>query len=74
MYNPIGPRAYYDEGKRCGETLFFAYQQQHALRIKVARIFNTYGCRMHPNDGRVVSNFIIPALKREPITVKGVSR
>ena len=69
--NPIGPRACYDEGKRCAETLFFDYQRQHALRIKVARIFNTYGPRMHPNDGRVVSNFIIQALKGEPITIYG---
>jgi UDP-glucuronate decarboxylase len=69
--NPIGPRACYDEGKRCAETLFFDYFRQHKLRIKVARIFNTYGPRMHPNDGRVVSNFIIQALKGEPITLYG---
>ena len=69
--NPIGPRACYDEGKRCAETLFFDYYRQHALRIKVARIFNTYGPRMHPNDGRVVSNFIIQALKGDPITIYG---
>ncbi len=69
--NTIGPRACYDEGKRCAETLFFDYQRQHNVRIKVARIFNTYGPRMHPNDGRVVSNFIIQALKSEPITLFG---
>src|SRR5687768_11064895 len=69
--NPIGPRACYDEGKRCAETLFFDYHRQHRLRIKVARIFNTYGPRMHPNDGRVVSNFIVQALRRQPITVYG---
>ena len=69
--NPIGPRACYDEGKRCAETLFFDYHRQHGLRIKVARIFNTYGPRMHPNDGRVVSNFIMQALKGEPITLYG---
>ena len=69
--NPIGPRACYDEGKRCAETLFFDYHRQHRLSIKVIRIFNTYGPRMHPNDGRVVSNFIIQALKGEPITVYG---
>jgi len=69
--NPIGHRACYDEGKRCAETLFFDYQRQHGLRIKVARIFNTYGPRMHPNDGRVVSNFIVQALKGEPLTVYG---
>jgi UDP-glucuronate decarboxylase len=69
--NPIGPRACYDEGKRCAETLFFDYHRQHKLRIKVARIFNTYGPRMHPNDGRVVSNFVIQALKGEPITLYG---
>jgi UDP-glucuronate decarboxylase len=69
--NPIGERACYDEGKRCAETLFFDYHRQHKLRIKVARIFNTYGPRMHPNDGRVVSNFIVQALKGEPITVYG---
>jgi len=67
--NPIGMRSCYDEGKRCAETLFFDYYRQHKLRIKVARIFNTYGPRMHPNDGRVVSNFIVQALKNEPITV-----
>ena len=66
--NPIGPRACYDEGKRCAETLFFDYHRQHGVRIKVARIFNTYGPRMHPKDGRVVSNFIIQALPGEPIT------
>ncbi|MGA2171716.1 MAG: UDP-glucuronic acid decarboxylase family protein [Sedimentisphaerales bacterium] len=69
--NPIGIRSCYDEGKRCAETLFFDYYRQHKLRIKVARIFNTYGPRMHPNDGRVVSNFIIQALKNEPITIYG---
>jgi UDP-glucuronate decarboxylase len=69
--NPIGTRACYDEGKRCAETLFFDYYRQHRLRIKVARIFNTYGPRMHPNDGRVVSNFIVQALKGEPITIYG---
>src|SRR5258708_3207452 len=69
--NPIGPRACYDEGKRCAETLFFDYHRQHKLRIKVARIFNTYGPRMHPNDGRVGSNFVIQALKGEPITLYG---
>ena len=69
--NPIGLRSCYDEGKRCAETLFFDYQRQHGLRIKVARIFNTYGPRMHPNDGRVVSNFIVQALKNEPITIYG---
>lgn len=69
--NPIGPRACYDEGKRCAETLFFDYHRQHKLNIRVARIFNTYGPRMHPNDGRVVSNFIVQALKGEPITVYG---
>ena len=69
--NPIGPRACYDEGKRCAETLFFDYHRQHKLRIKVARIFNTYGPRMHPNDGRVVSNFILQALRNEPITLYG---
>jgi len=69
--NPIGFRSCYDEGKRCAETLFFDYRRQHNLRIKVARIFNTYGPRMHPNDGRVVSNFIVQALKGEPITVYG---
>lgn len=69
--NPIGPRACYDEGKRCAETLFFDYRRQYRLSIKVARIFNTYGPRMHPNDGRVVSNFVIQALKGEPITIYG---
>ncbi|HSN22213.1 MAG TPA: UDP-glucuronic acid decarboxylase family protein [Usitatibacter sp.] len=69
--NPIGVRSCYDEGKRCAETLFFDYHRQHGLRIKVARIFNTYGPRMHPNDGRVVSNFIVQALKGEPITIYG---
>jgi len=69
--NPIGPRSCYDEGKRCAETLFYDYHRQHALDIRVARIFNTYGPRMHPNDGRVVSNFIVQALKGEPITVFG---
>jgi UDP-glucuronate decarboxylase len=69
--NPIGPRACYDEGKRCAETLFFDYQRQHKLRVKVMRIFNTYGPRMHPNDGRVVSNFIVQALRGEPITLYG---
>jgi len=69
--NPIGPRSCYDEGKRCAETLFFDYHRQHQLEIKVARIFNTYGPRMHPHDGRVVSNFIVQALKGEPITLYG---
>jgi UDP-glucuronate decarboxylase len=69
--NPIGPRSCYDEGKRCAETLFFDYRRQHGLRIKVARIFNTYGPNMHPNDGRVVSNFIVQALRGEPITLYG---
>ena len=69
--NPIGPRSCYDEGKRCAETLFFDYHRQHKLRIKVARIFNTYGPRMHPADGRVVSNFIMQALRNEPITIYG---
>lgn len=69
--NPIGPRSCYDEGKRCAETLFFDYHKQHGLEIKVARIFNTYGPRMHPADGRVVSNFIMQALKNEPITIYG---
>jgi UDP-glucuronate decarboxylase len=69
--NPIGFRSCYDEGKRCAETLFFDYHRQHQLKIKVARIFNTYGPRMHPNDGRVVSNFIMQALKGEPITIYG---
>jgi UDP-glucuronate decarboxylase len=69
--NPIGPRSCYDEGKRCAETLFFDYHRQHGLPIKVMRIFNTYGPRMHPADGRVVSNFIVQALKGEPITIYG---
>ena len=69
--NPIGPRSCYDEGKRCAETLFFDYHRQHRLPIKVARIFNTYGPRMHPADGRVVSNFIMQALKGDPITIYG---
>jgi len=69
--NPIGFRSCYDEGKRCAETLFFDYHRQHKLRIKVARIFNTYGPRMHPQDGRVVSNFIMQALAGEPITIYG---
>ena len=69
--NPIGPRSCYDEGKRCAETLFFDYQRQHNLPIKVVRIFNTYGPRMHPNDGRVVSNFIVQALRNEDITIYG---
>ncbi|HEX5477675.1 MAG TPA: UDP-glucuronic acid decarboxylase family protein [Burkholderiales bacterium] len=69
--NPVGRRSCYDEGKRCAETLFFDYWRQHKLRIKVARIFNTYGPRMHPNDGRVVSNFIVQALKGEDITIYG---
>jgi len=69
--NCIGPRSCYDEGKRCAETLFFDYYRQHSLRIKVARIFNTYGPRMHPNDGRVVSNFIVQALQGKPLTIYG---
>jgi UDP-glucuronate decarboxylase len=69
--NPIGIRSCYDEGKRCAETLFFDYHRQHSVRIKVARIFNTYGPAMHPNDGRVVSNFIVQALRGEPITIYG---
>jgi UDP-glucuronate decarboxylase len=69
--NPLGPRACYDEGKRCAETLFFDYHRQAGVQIKVARIFNTYGPRMHPNDGRVVSNFIVQALKGQPITIYG---
>jgi len=69
--NPIGPRSCYDEGKRCAETLFFDYHRQHALEIKVVRIFNTYGPRMHPNDGRVVSNFIVQALNGQDITIYG---
>src|SRR6187455_3049914 len=69
--NPVGPRSCYDEGKRCAETLCFDYHRQHGLRIKVARIFNTYGPRMHPNDGRVVSNFIVQALRGQDITIYG---
>ena len=69
--NPIGLRSCYDEGKRCAETLFFDYHRQHDLEIKVVRIFNTYGPRMHPNDGRVVSNFIVQALLGRPITIYG---
>jgi UDP-glucuronate decarboxylase len=69
--NPIGPRACYDEGKRCAETLFFDYHRQHRLEIKVARIFNTYGPRMHPNDGRVISNFIVQALRGETLNIYG---
>jgi UDP-glucuronate decarboxylase len=69
--NPIGPRACYDEGKRCAETLFFDYHRQHNLKIRVARLFNCYGPRMHPNDGRVVSNFIVQALRNEPLTIYG---
>ncbi len=69
--NPLGPRACYDEGKRCAETLFFDYHRQHQLRIKVVRIFNTYGPRMHPDDGRVVSNFIVQALRGQDITIYG---
>lgn len=69
--NPIGPRACYDEGKRCAETLFFDYHRQHRVQVKVARIFNTYGPHMHPNDGRVVSNFIVQALHGEPLTIFG---
>ncbi|HEX8949918.1 MAG TPA: UDP-glucuronic acid decarboxylase family protein [Dissulfurispiraceae bacterium] len=72
--NPIGLRSCYDEGKRCAETLFFDYHRQHTLRIKVARIFNTYGPRMHPNDGRVVSNFIVQALQGKDLTVYGEGR
>ena len=72
--NPIGIRSCYDEGKRCAETLFFDYHRQYKVRIKVARIFNTYGPRMHPNDGRVVSNFIVQALKGDPITIYGEGR
>jgi len=71
LVNPIGPRSCYDEGKRCAETLFFDYHRQHKLRIKVARIFNTYGPRMHPNDGRVVSNFIVQAFRNKDITIYG---
>ena len=69
--NPIGPRGCYDEGKRCAETLFFDYRRQHGTNIRVARIFNTFGPRMHPNDGRVVSNFIVQALQGKPITLYG---
>ncbi|QUT05675.1 SDR family oxidoreductase [Sphingobium phenoxybenzoativorans] len=69
--NPIGPRSCYDEGKRCAETLFFDYHRQHGIAIKVARIFNTYGPRMRPDDGRVISNFIVQALRNEPITLYG---
>ena len=69
--NPLGPRACYDEGKRCAETLFFDYHRQHGVNIKVMRIFNTYGPRMHPNDGRVVSNFIVQALRGQDITIYG---
>jgi len=72
--NPIGIRSCYDEGKRCAETLFFDYHRQNQVRIKVARIFNTYGPRMHPNDGRVVSNFIVQALRNDPITIYGDGR
>ena len=72
--NPIGPRSCYDEGKRCAETLFFDSWRQHRLRIKVARIFNTYGPRMRPDDGRVISNFILQALRNEPITVYGTGQ
>ncbi len=72
--NPIGRRACYDEGKRCAETLFFDYHRQHRVRIKVARIFNTYGPNMHPDDGRVVSNFIVQALRNEPVTIYGDGR
>ena len=69
--SPIGPRSCYEEGKRCAETLFFDYHRQHRIPIKVARIFNTYGPRMHPNDGRAVSNFIVQALTNKPITIYG---
>jgi UDP-glucuronate decarboxylase len=72
--NPTGPRSCYDEGKRCAETLFFDYWRQHRLRIKVARIFNTYGPRMRPDDGRVISNFIVQALQNEPLTVYGTGQ
>jgi len=71
--NPIGVRSCYDEGKRCAETLFFDYHRQHKLNIRVVRIFNTYGPRMHPNDGRVVSNFVLQALRNDPITIYGVA-
>jgi UDP-glucuronate decarboxylase len=69
--NPIGPRSCYDEGKRCAETLFFDYHRQHGVKVKIARIFNTYGPRMHPADGRVVSNFIVQALRGDPVTIYG---
>jgi UDP-glucuronate decarboxylase len=72
--NPVGRRACYDEGKRCAETLFMDYRRQHGLAVKVARIFNTYGPRMHPNDGRVVSNFVVQALRGEPLTIYGSGR
>jgi UDP-glucuronate decarboxylase len=72
--NPVGPRSCYDEGKRCAETLFFDYHRQHRLDIKVVRIFNTYGPRMHPNDGRVVSNFIVQALRGEDLTIYGTGQ
>jgi UDP-glucuronate decarboxylase len=72
--NPVGPRSCYDEGKRCAETLFADYRRQHGLRVKIARIFNTYGPRMHPHDGRVVSNFVLQALRGEPIMVYGEGR
>jgi len=72
--SPIGPRSWYDEGKRCAETLFFDYRRRHDMRIKVARILNIYGPRMHPNDGRVVSNFIDQALQTKPITLYGMAR
>ena len=71
LVNVAGPRACYDEGKRCAETLFYNYHRQHNLKIRIARIFNTYGPKMHPKDGRVISNFIIQALKNEPITIYG---
>jgi UDP-glucuronate decarboxylase len=71
LVNQTGPRACYDEGKRCAETLFYDYKRQHGLGVRVARIFNTYGPRMHPEDGRVVSNFIVQALRNEPITIYG---
>jgi UDP-glucuronate decarboxylase len=74
LVNPIGPRSCYDEGKRCAETLFFDYYRQHKLQIKVLRIFNTYGPRMHPNDGRVVSNFIVQALEGKDITIYGTGQ
>ncbi|HUJ73392.1 MAG TPA: NAD-dependent epimerase/dehydratase family protein, partial [bacterium] len=72
--NPLGPRACYDEGKRCAETLFFDYHRRHGVNIRVARIFNCYGPRMHPNDGRVVSNFLNQALRNEPLTVYGTGQ